>query len=259
MHDRVHRAPSTLPGDTPLVEDRLFDLQLKFNLLPALYAHPSWIDRLTVDALGSPAPSLKPVVWRPVSAFATRRLSVRLLDAHGINGLVDFDFSDRGKRLALLGGEQLVEVAALTSAVVLRDRLRTLVRAEQVAHLQRTMGAPVHGFALRWQGQGGPELPPAVLEAVGSGLSPQAEPGRWRSGALRLLLSAIPPLALAVWRRLRLKLPSDWMAPLLPWRLRETQRLALADLATEVVRQALPGHAWLLADAALETTHRTLS
>jgi len=80
-----------------VVLDRFFDLQLRFNLFPATYAHASWIDRISRNYFQ--AGSLDEYCDSP---FWIRRLSLSLLRARKLEQGFDFDFSDRAKRIALL-------------------------------------------------------------------------------------------------------------------------------------------------------------
>jgi hypothetical protein len=231
--------------DAPLVADRRFDAELKFNLLPALYVHPSWVASMLGGFDAGDGAGARSVFW-------LRSLSQALMREHDLGPLTDFDFADPAKRCVLMDTEAGLRVASFVSALLLRDAMRRVVLAPQVAALQRQLGAPLLAQALRWK-EPLPMLPsaPAALHEVGDLLSAPAEdaPAAWSWRAARLWLAMVPPAALGAMRRLRLKLPQAWRA-LEPWRLGDVERRQIGLLFARVTPQAAPEWAWLHAGPA---------
>lgn len=105
---------------------------LVFNLLPATYVDPSWIevphpwrDRLT--RLRAPA--------------ARQILSKHLLVQHGVDGCYDFDFSSVEKAVFLQSPRELHALAALAGLLHHRESLRRMVSGGVLARLATELGA----------------------------------------------------------------------------------------------------------------------
>jgi hypothetical protein len=205
----------------------LFDLLLKFNLFPAIYAHPGWSERpLHLD-----------------TPFWIRRSSDALLKECELDRQFDFDFSDPGKRLALLDTETLQRVGGLAAALLARDRLRRIIRGADVAILQRAMGIEAYGLALRWERP----LPTADLPPeLGRLSAPWPEPDEWISRGITLVFATLPRSAAGVIERLRFKFPRNGVSsPAPPWQLSEPARLSLSRLLIEIVDQEFGEWTWL--------------
>src|SRR5690349_19183825 len=92
----VTAAPRTI-ARWSVEQDRVFDLQLEFNLFPARYAHPSWSEH--IDQQGVDANWREPIEPSP---FWIRQTSTRLLTESSLQDSFDCDFNDASRRIALL-------------------------------------------------------------------------------------------------------------------------------------------------------------
>jgi hypothetical protein len=224
--------------DAPLVADRRFDAELKFNLFPALYAHPSWVSSLQGGIDFEDSPGAQSVFW-------LRCLSQALMREHELRPLTDFDFADSAKRSVLMDGDAGLRAASFVSALLLRDAIRRVVLAPQVAALQKHLGAPLLAQALRWK-EPVPSLPrmPPGLQDLRDLLAADADAQTWPQRVARLWLAMVPPAALGAMRRLRLKLPRAWRT-LEAWRLGDIERRQIGVLFARVTPQTAPEWAWL--------------
>jgi YOP proteins translocation protein K (YscK) len=224
--------------DAPLVADRRHDAELAFNLFPSQYAHASWVASMLGGFEGDDSAGTRTVFWQ-------RCLSRALMREHELDHLIDFDFADSAKRSVLMDSDAGLRVASLVSALLLRDALRRVALAPQVAALQRHLGAPLLAQVLR-ANDVLPKLahPPAGLLDVAELLQPSDDTQLWPRRAARLWLAMVPAAALGTMRRLRLKLPLAWRT-LEAWRLGDTERRQIGALFAAVTPRAAPEWAWL--------------
>jgi hypothetical protein len=225
-------------SDAALVADRRFNAELVFNLFPAQYVHASWVASMLGGFEDETNEGAR-------SAFWQRCLSQALMRQHELDRLIDFDFADGAKRSVLMDGDAGLRVAAQVSALLLRDALRRVVLAPQVAALQRHLGAPTLAQVLR-ANEVLPKLanPPAGLLDASELLQAADDPQLWPRRAARLWLAMVPAAALGTMRRLRLKLPLAWRS-LDAWRLGDTERRQIGALFAAVTPRAAPEWAWL--------------
>jgi len=245
----ANRPASDTPGRTwqPLVRDRAFDLQLRFNLFPATYAHASWIARM-----GRHLPLAEGLDDSP---FWVRRLSLALLQACELDQEFDFDFSDRTKNIALLDAAVLERCARLMAGLLVREQIRHVVRGADMAAIERALGREALRFALAWT---------APLPVLGYVFHPHgaAFPDNegWTRRAVGLASALMGVAPRATLARMQLRFPCDWGNLERPV-LQEQDRSRLAALFVAVLNKAAPEHAWLLAQPAPEraaaTTGRT--
>jgi YOP proteins translocation protein K (YscK) len=225
----------------------LFDLQLKFNLFPAVYTHPSWSEHPGYS------PPEHRQAFNPQSSFWIRRRSDALLRTWELDRQFDFDFSDRGKRLALLDAQTVRHIGGLAGALLVRDTLRRIVRGTDVASLQRIIGAEAYHFALRWKRP----LPAMDLTSELCRLSvPWPEPDAWSSRSVMLVFAALPKSAAGVIARLRFKFPHDsTSSPASSPQLTEATRLDLSQLLIDIIDDECPEWSWLFDSRATSATH----
>lgn len=117
---------------TELKPGGLTEAIIVFNLLPATYADPTWID--------APAP------WRArlqhlQSPSARAALSEWLLQRLGVANCHDFDFGDVEKAMFLLGPQELQALAAKVGLLRYRDALRCRIGGGLFARLASEVGA----------------------------------------------------------------------------------------------------------------------
>ena len=217
----------------PLVQDRAFDLRLRFNLFPATYAHASWIARLgrhlpLADGLDD-------------SPFWMRRLSLALLQACQLDQDFDFDFAERTKNIALLDAAVLERCARLMAGLLVRDQIRHAVLSADMMAIERTLGREAHRFALGWT---------APLPLLGYVFHPHgaAFPDNegWTRRAVGLAGALLGDAPRATLARMQLRFPCDWGSLQRP-ALQEQDRTRLAALFVAVLNKAAPEHAWLFA------------
>lgn len=222
---------------TPAADDaRLFELQLVCNLFPAKYVHASWLE--------TPGWSLCRGDDAARSEFWIRYCSATLLRERGLEQQFDWDFSDRGKRLALLDGSTLLRLGQLASAVLMRDRLRTLVCRDEVQAVQEVLGSEAHFYAVRWGGPV-PTLDERLRCTFGSHGS-TIDSFAYGRHCVRLLMAAIPAGAAGVHGRLQLKLPRYWADESgYSMRPAEAQRDGLVRLFVAIIADACPQWLWL--------------
>jgi len=212
--------------------ERLVDLQLSFNLYPAMYAHPSWLQRCAGPMAGESSELGTSPLW-------IRALSTALLRHEGLDRHCECDFFNPAKRLALLEAATLIRIGGLVSATLLRERLRRTISRPEVQAAEACMGAEAHRYAVRWQ-----EAVP-LLGSIWNGDGwPSAQ--TWQRQCVALLFAAIPGHAIAVTGRLRLRFPCDWALAdeCLP-RLNEPQRASLTHFIVAVIVEAAPEWRWL--------------
>ncbi|MET0356791.1 MAG: hypothetical protein ABW044_08415, partial [Cellvibrio sp.] len=93
-----------------LTADSLFDLILKFNAFPALYAHPSWVQSLLfLQDTGTTDQELNP--------YWIRYLSKTLLNIFKLDQQWEFDFSNPAKKIALIDAENLMRLGHCVAAI----------------------------------------------------------------------------------------------------------------------------------------------
>jgi hypothetical protein len=231
--------PGAPLADPVVTGDRLFDLQLSFNLFPAMYAHPSWIWPTVLphgEELHSPVTA---------TTFWTRCLSSSLLRAWRLDALFDCDFFDPAKRLALIDAAELVRIGGLAGAVLMRDRLRYIVDRSEVEALRRGIGVEAHRFALKWS-EGSHELARDVRARIVPFDGPLPGAETWAACSASLVSVAIPLTAPGVLGRLQLKFPRGWSQPPAPrLRLSEVERASLVTLLISIIRADAGHWAWL--------------
>jgi type III secretion protein K len=229
----------------PLVLDRAFDLQLRFNLYPATYAHASWIARITRDTPRSDS------LTQPCdSPYWLRRLSLALLQARQLEQDFDFIFFDRTKKIALLDAAVLEHIATLMAGLLVRDQIKHIVLGADMMAIEQTLGREAHRFVLGWT---------APLPTLGFTLQPPgqalSDSERWSRRAVGLVCALLPDAATATLARMQLKFPYDWARLKRPV-LRDEDRASLTELFIAILEQAEPEHAWLFAAPAGPSTDR---
>lgn len=225
--------------DRKILRDPLFDAVLRFNLFPSEYVHPSWIEMVD-NAL--------PRVFSPVSrtnAFESRCLSRALLSLCAAEDDFDFDFSDHGKRIALLPHDALISLGMHAIAVLAQSQLREAVMRTQIHAINRAIGEDVRIFGLRWSVEGN-KMSPALSE-LGKAVATHVSDGdRSQWCAVRLIRTLIPENAVAVAGRITLKLPTRWRS-VSPFDLHAEQRHELSALVIAVLKNKWPTlfqHLW---------------
>ena len=211
----------------------VFDLQLRFNLFPAIYADVSWIERFGFCAFASDPTDL------PVkSTHWIRSVSDALLTECGLEQQFDFDFSSPRKRIALLDAASGIAVANHVAAILLRDRLRTVVARGAVAEIRAKFGADAHRFALRFDGR----IPflPSLADRLATSPTQQ-----WRRVLAELIAACLPDGACGVHGRLQMRFPCAWAAAEEQFVLREPERALLAQLYIAVASLMQIAEAWL--------------
>src|SRR5262245_18585422 len=180
------RSPPMAAVLRDLSAERLFDLQVSFNLHPALYAHPSWVEPHEVT---------------PGTPFWTRCISTALLRALGLEEQFDCDFSDPAMRLALVDAAALLRFGGFAGAVLMRDRLRHIVQHSAVDAVRRAMGAGPHRFALRWRANASEAASePHIGWPAADGVL--ASEQMWAQHSARLVMACVPPSAAGTLERL---------------------------------------------------------
>ncbi len=226
--------PEVAESGPAIVGDPFFDLQLTFNLFPALYAHPSWLVYKGDLRLAEG--------WRavpPSSAFWVRRFSDALLRKRALEKKFDFDFVDHAKRLALIDSRTLLMVGKWVATVLVRDRLRRIVRGGEVEAMQKAVSVDAHRFALRWNGRV-PTLPSKIHRVSDQWPTNEA----WMLRGAVLLSSALPKSS-SIFGRLQFKFPRRWSHAKLRLHLSEQERSSLAGLFVDIIMAEFSEWAWL--------------
>jgi hypothetical protein len=226
----------------PLVLDRAFDLQLRFNLYPATYAHASWIARIARD---TPRPDS--LTGPCDSPYWLRRLSLALLRARQLEQDFDFDFCERAKKIALLDAPVLEHIGTRMAGLLVRDQIKHLVLSADMMAIEQTLGREAHRFVLGWT---------APLPTLGFTLQPrgQALPDseRWTRRAVGLVGALLPDAATATLARMQLKFPYEWATRKRPILL-DHDRASLTELFFAILEKTAPEHAWLFAQPAQDS------
>jgi hypothetical protein len=181
-------------------QSQVFDAQLQFNLFPATYAHPSWI--VHAGLCRSEAELRELPIHSP---YWIRSVSDTLLGDLDLHQQYDFDFSDSTKRIALLDAASLTHVGNHVAAVLLRNRLRTLVLKSDVERISQTVGAAARRFAL----EGTHEVPPVPSHAL---VAAASVPESWPETLARLIVGCVPEAACGIRTRLQMRFPHAWLA-----------------------------------------------
>lgn len=215
-----------------ILRDPLFDAVLRFNLFPSEYVHPSWME-IVDNAL--------PRVFSSISrtnAFESRCLSRALLSLGAAESDFDFDFSDHGKRVALLPCDILMSLGMHMIAVLAQSQLREAVMRTQIHAINRAIGEDVRIFGLRWQIEG-KRTSPALGELRKMVAMHLSDAGRSQWCAVRLIRTLIPANAVAVARRIALKQPVR-LRSITPFDLHPEQRDELSALFIAVLKNNWP-------------------
>lgn len=209
---------------TQLRANGLQEAIIVFNLLPATYADPSWIDapapwRMRLAALQAPA--------------ARTALSDWLLARLGVADCVDFDFSDIEKAMFLMPPQDLQALAAKVGLLRHRHALKRMIAGGILGRLGKELGTP----ALQ---DGLVDLPlPDSLPPPDAVFDPQQEhlrPQLVAAGA-PWLLGFLQPGWHAVAMRARLKFSRELAAqPPVPLE-GETRHAALRYLKTYLLKR----------------------
>ena len=232
MIDAVINCSVENDKERKILRDPLFDAVLRFNLFPSEYVHPSWIEMVD-NAL--------PRVFSPVSrtnAFESRCLSRALLSLCAAEDDFDFDFSDHGKRIALLPHDALISLGMHVIAVLAQSQLREAVMRTQIHAINRAIGEDVRIFGLRWQIEGN-RMPPALSELSKMVSTHLSDAGRSHWCAVRLIRALVPANAVAVARRIALKQPVR-LRSITPFDLHSEQRDELSALFITVLKNKWP-------------------
>jgi len=231
--------------ELPIVDDRFFDLILKFNLFPALYVHPeqiSALDALQDDVLQDDGLlSASGNDWNP---YWLRCLSDALLRSSRLEQHYDFDFSVREKRLMLLDASALIPLGQHVAAILVQPYLRKVVLGERVREIEQVMGAACREFGLRWVARQDAALAQvaAALQGLGdAGIEALGTEEDWRQFVFRLILSTLSESDIAVRGRLKLKFPPA-LQHVKSFRLQEGKRNLLVTLFFDVLKKTFP--AW---------------
>jgi YOP proteins translocation protein K (YscK) len=180
------------------VDQLVFD----FNCRPGSYIDPSWLD----DETGR---SLLPLTGS-ADAQARGLADVWLLDHFAIaDGFdFDFDFTHPARRLLLLDGQTLRDVALMLGLSALSHLLRTWVTGASQRALQRALGDDAFGFFHQQVLTRRPVSRPVVGSALAQRwLHDASWPAVAERFGTRLLLLGCEPPGGALFRRAQLKLP----------------------------------------------------
>jgi hypothetical protein len=211
----------------PLVRDCLYDLQVRFNLFPASYAHFSWIDR--VHGFGQQCES----------PFWLRRISLSLLRLRELENSFDFDFYNRAKRIALLEASVLERAAKLMAGLLMRDRLKHAILRSEMEAIEKAIGRETHRFALTWTG----DIPTlsAALQHPNESFHDQE---KWTQRAVKLISGLLPESSPGTLTRLMFKFPYEWSKyPRIV--ITDEDHEKLIGLFISIIRKAEPESAWL--------------
>jgi hypothetical protein len=220
-------------SEVQLAAPDIFELELHFNLFPATYAHPSWIERLGFCEFMSDRADLP-----TSSTHWIRTVSDALLTERGLEQQFDFDFSSPRKRIALLDAGIAVAVATYVAAILLRDQLRTVIARAAVAEIRAKIGADAHRFALQFNDR----VP--VLSEVSQRLA-ACPLEQWEPLMATLILTCLPEGALGVIGRMQLRFPCAWSEIQEEFRLQESERVLLGQLFVAVACRMPITESWL--------------
>lgn len=238
-----HPSPHSVQGATAqgfspalaVTADSLFDLILKFNLFPALYVHPSWVQSLFfLQHADTPDQELNP--------YWIRYLSKTLLDMFKLDQHWEFDFSNPAKKLALIDAEHLMRLGHCVAAILVQPYLRKIISGSKISIINQVIGAEHREFALRWKPtrHNSFSLDVASLngltEMAYNALAAQQE---WQRFVVRLIISLMPLDATGVRNRLLFKFPMDYRDTDY-LKLTEDKRALVAALFFDVLQQQLP-------------------
>jgi type III secretion protein K len=215
---------------------RVDQLVYDFNCRPLAYAHASWLqagaERAALERVSTSSdPSAR--AWA----------NLWLLRRFGLLGRSDFDFAEPGKRLLLLDGAALRDLALWLGLSALLGSLRTWVRRADQLRLRQALGVERHDWftehLLPWPAVARWPLRPQDSEPTQ--ITALAE----RLGTRLLLCGADAPGGAAV-QRARLKLPSGLCAPERKGPISAERREAVLTLCiTKLIRERHPTWHWL--------------
>lgn len=249
------RAPAAQAAAVPIVaSDTLFDKVMRFNLFPAEYAHHSWLQMIdsslvpfgladmTLSAAcfseGDETPARASPMW-------LRQMSMALLGLRELDRQYDFDYSDTGKRLALLPTSSLLPLCEQAAALLVRPALQRLIRGAEVAAVDAVIGRALRMQTLASQA-GVEHLATALTGVLGHVDAAIVDAEAWATLPMQIALSVLPADAIGTRARLRFRFPHA-QRRLPRFALSELQRRQLVQVCL-VAAQALndtPVHAVL--------------
>lgn len=204
----------SIPRGDPIIKaDPVFDMVLRFNLFPAEYADASWIsavdEKLDRIGLGRSDHSSNVTLDFLAVPMQVRQMSLALLRRRELERQYDFDFSDTGKRLALLAQPALQSLGQRTAAFLARPLFQRLIRGDDVAATDAVVGRDLrlHALSQRTDIENLAAGLDSIRDAVGSAIG---DPQAWAQMPLRIAISVLPENAVGVRARLRYKFPREW-------------------------------------------------
>lgn len=180
----------------PVQSSGIHEAIIVFNLLPATYVDPSWIE--------APQP------WRDRlvqlrSPGARSVLSNWLLTQHGLSECYDFDFSSIEKTLFLQGRRELQMLAAAIGVLRHRDALRRMITGGTLARLGEELGAAsLHRWLVELPSPDFLPSPETSIDRCAERLLPQ-----FIASGAPCLLGLLKPAWHAVTARARFKFPRE--------------------------------------------------
>jgi hypothetical protein len=229
------RSPQGFTPAPAITADSLFDLILKFNLFPALYVHPSWIQSLS--AFQYPDSSNQ-----ELNPYWIRYLSKTLLDMYQLDQQWEFDFSNPVKKLVLIDADSLMKLGHYAAAILAQPHLRKIISGSKISLINQSIGSENREFSLRWKPlQNNSMLLDLTSLKVLTELANTAMTTKdaWRHFATRLIISCLPHDAVSLRNRLIFKFPIDCRNIDL-FQLTKDKRALVAALFFDVVQQQFP-------------------
>ncbi|HSD37141.1 MAG TPA: hypothetical protein VLC92_06510 [Rhodocyclaceae bacterium] len=242
-----------------IASDALFDLVMRFNLFPAEYAHPSWLiapdafleplglgDLSIMHAAAQGSAQCPDFSLSPVPSYATpmwmRHMSIALLGLRDLESQYDFDYSDTGKRLALLDTPSLLSLARQAAALLARPFLQGLIRGDEVAAVDAVIGRALRIQTLA-QPAGVEHIALALKKIRDLACGAMLDAGIWSTLPMQIALSVLPEDAAGTRARLRFRFPHEH---------RRLPRFALSELQRRELVQVCLVAAPALNDATVD-------
>lgn len=118
----------------------LFNFVQEFNVYPALYIHPSWIEGyMPVDLFNVLKQSPRGVA----------KLSRLILDQYDLNQNVCYNFDDPSRRLALIKPEDLATLAFYCGVALNHKRIATMLNKKKLSDIKKSIGERAYVFAVK--------------------------------------------------------------------------------------------------------------
>lgn len=178
---------------------------MRFNLFPAEYADASWLAAVEgfLAAVGLGDLAVKDRGSSPSTA-RVRHTSMALLRLCELDRQYDFDYSDTGKRMALLPTPTLLALGQHAIALMAKPLLQRLIRGDEAAAVEAIIGHALRVRTLAQQANT-THVATALPELCALAQTAMLDAATWARLPMQIALSVLPESATGARARLRFR------------------------------------------------------